>query len=1535
MAETLRIEIPVETVDNTEPELSNITKGFEKMEKAADSANSSAKRAGNTVTQFDRQAEKTEKSLARWAKEKYEILLEAKDKISPVLSTVGSGLKSFAGKTWSITMKAVDLVTSPLRGIINLLKNPVLQAGAVLGISFSLKDTVDTYADFEATMSRVKALSNATEGQMEKLTQKAKDMGADTKFSGTESAEAFTYMAQAGWKVEDMVDGIGGIMSLAAADGLDLATTTDIVSNALTAFGLKADSAARFADVLAVASSATNTDVSGLGEAFQYIAPVAGALKYSIEDVSLALGLMSNNAVKGSMAGTSLKTSLANMASPTSEMSEAMNKYNISLTDSEGNTKSLKEVIDNLRESLGGLSETEQTAVASMIFGKEAMAGMLGIINTSAEDYKKLTEEIENSQGAADRMAETMQDNLSGAFEQLGGAVETVQLTMGERLEPYLLSLSKWIEGNMPGIENMVSEFFDMFDRKYEKFQNHVKEMTSSDEWKNADFFGKIDIAWDEFIAEPFSEWWNSKGKAKFADFAQDIGKGIGTGLKAGVLTLLGIDISETIDEGVSIGASFARGFSEGFDFKAVSEKLLQGFGNLIKNAGKLLPGGEAADLSSVLSAVMIGKIASPFLSMGKGAFSVGKTLLAKGEAGTSMAGDLGTVLLGSAAKGTGLKGLGATMGMTGLKLGSGASSGAGLIAAGTAATAGAVAAGATLISGAMDAYRVIKSEDEDEISAYKKSALLKGGGVAAGAAAGAAIGSIIPGVGTAVGALAGAGIGGIAGWLSGNKVKKDYQQNAEEMQAMADKVQAVYTDAGVTIEKTSKFANKSLKDAFNDSELSAEEFATMFQESCSDVMSEAFGNIKLSLTEIKKLAEEITFGGMKEGIEEFNTAVSNTESSLSSLKSAVTDIKRENWKVSLGMELSETDKDGYKTAIENFLDTSQTYIDDNHYEATVALKLLTGDNADISGIDSYYSELKEQLSSLGDKLTSSVNIAMSDSVITLDEAAELESLQQQITDITNKLTDAQNEAELEAIGIKFKTSGADLSPETFTALQEQLNSYVDSAEESYGNALTVTLTNLKLQLSDGAITQEEYDSLVASATEGYKAQIAGLNIKVETFNLQTIADAYASQLEGILPEIEGTTVEKLQTALNNALLQKPDTSSWDESFIKDVFDLDGLEEEYRQNISELLIAAAESVPSSVKEQIVQSYKNSVPSVEEIMEAIDWDTFNTEMFEEIVGKQQHMINPDSDWSILDPVLEGVSEENLNTAMRNYAQRIHDALENNLDPAALSDFMKTYMSDAMSQYGPVSNEYYEQLISEWQEAGTNFGTALNTGASSSITGYSSVLKSDLQTALDTATSSPFSVNPTVNVFPRYNITSLPSIATNISASKHAAGGYVSGPQLSWLAEEGYGEFVIPTAPSRRSRALELYEQAGIALGVSAHADGGYVGGSNLSDTASDYNLLTETNRNASSSYNETVEDNQTDTVPVLTEERKTGSTSVQVSVQMSPKFTISGEQDEESIMQVIRKHMKEMADELGGEIAGKLEEVFSNMPLKEA
>ena len=297
-------------------------------------------------------------------------------------------------------------------------------------------------AEFQSQMSTVKAISNASAGDMEKLQKKAEEMGRSTAFTATEAGEAMEYMAMAGWKTEDMLGGIEGIMNLASASGEELGAVSDIVTDALTAFGLSASDAGHFSDVLAQASSNANTDVSNMGATFQKVAPVAGALGYSVEDMSLGIGLMANASIKAEVAGTSLKTALANMAKPTKQQAEYMDKYGISLTKSDGTMKSFGEVVENLRGSLGGLSEQEKIAAATAIFGKESMSGMLAIINASEADYNKLTEAVYNCDGAAKQMAETKLDNFEGQVIKMKSAWDALQVSLGQMLLPTLQNLA-------------------------------------------------------------------------------------------------------------------------------------------------------------------------------------------------------------------------------------------------------------------------------------------------------------------------------------------------------------------------------------------------------------------------------------------------------------------------------------------------------------------------------------------------------------------------------------------------------------------------------------------------------------------------------------------------------------------------------------------------------------------------------------------------------------------------------------------------------------------------------------------------------------------------------------------------------------------------------------------------------------------------------------------------------------------------------------------------------------------------------------
>lgn len=1560
MAETVRIEIPIETVDNTDPELSKVTQNLNKMKDAADKANSSTKKAGETVSKFDKSAQKTQKSLASWAKEKYEVLLEAKDKISPALQTIGSGLKNFGSRAWNVTLKAVDYATAPIRGVINLLKNPILQAGAVLGVSVGLADTINTYKDFEAAMSQVQAISGSTQSDLTRLTAKAKEMGATTKFTAAESAEAFNYMAMAGWNAEQMMGGIEGILNLAAASGEDLGTTSDIVTDALTAFGLKASDATHFSDVLAQASSSANTDVGMMGETFKYVASMAGSLSYSIEDVALMTGLMANSGIKSTQAGTALNSVLTRLATNSSGAADAIAALGVNFYDSAGNARPLGTVMGELREATKGMNQEQKSNLANTVAGMEAQKGLLAILNASEEDYNKLADAISNADGASKRMSDTMMDNLSGDITLFQSAVDGLKISLGERMSnSWLRDIVQWLTAQVPKAEQLFSDAMDSAERKLDSIKRKFKDISATDEWQNADFFGKGKILWDEYIVQPFSEWWSSKGKAKINVIAGDIGNAIGTGLTVGIATILGIDVSETIDEGNTLGASFAKGFSEGFDFDAVASKLWDGLGSVISKASKLLPGGESADLSSVLSAALLMKIATPLVGMGKGAAGLGKAIFGKGTAGTSLAG----TLMGSAATGSGLLGKSA---MLAIDLGAGnlaggASMGAGALAAtGMAAGAGAIAGGATLISAGIDTYKAIKSDNKAEKSAYGESAAWKAGGVAAGAAAGAAIGSIIPGLGTAVGALVGAGVGGIAGWIKGNKVKEEYQDNVEEMEKQAERAKRVYEVTGLSIDKV-HFANDDLNEAMKDTNLTAEELANYINEDMAKVAQEAFGDITLSLTEIKDLAQEITFGKSIESVTEFSKATDTVSSDLASLKSTISDLKKQNWKASLGMELDETEKDDYKKAIDNFAKSASQYIEDNHYQATVALKLINGSGADTTGLDNMYSGMKTQIDDLTAQLSDKVTIALQDGVIQLDEQDEILNLQQQIQDITSKLSSAQEEASLDVLKIKYG-SGAGLTYDSFTQMQEELKAQVQSWSENYDSALEITLTNLKLQLSEGAISQEDYDAAVQEATQNYTAQMNEMNVRVQSFNLDTIAEAWDTQLNGILPDLDGSLSEKLQTAMNAALLEKPDVSAWTQEDVMKWFDLDGIDTSAFENIYAELKATAEQAPQGVKDEIIQNYKDSIPTAEEIKEAIDWDSLTNEDWSELMESITGPIEGESIGLNSEDMKKKMSDyygEYFESVKTSYSEALHNALEEANSEDTLNSFMEQYMPDVsnIDFIGPYSQAIYDQLSTlDLSKADMEaLKTSLSDGVATAIEGADmdkvnaalDIVKGNVETSASTKFGAGYNVTMPLTVTFDYSVSNptmpsymFPSSSFNITPKKHAAGGYVSGgPQLSWLAEEGWGEFVIPTNPSRRADALDLYQKAGAALGVQEHAEGGYVAGSNSGSKLTDYNLFSEAIKNAPiGNYEATgdnTEDNPTVYEPVSVQPEQSGgnSISVPVNVSVSPQFVIesSGGKSEDDIMAIIRKNMKAMADELGGEIADRLEKVFSNMP----
>lgn len=438
------IDIVVQTQDNVSPGLD---------------------RASKKLRGFDKSVEKTQARLKGFARAEYEVVLRALDRITPTSMRASERLRSLTGrsynavigaidrtaakvreaqtrltaltgKAWMVTIAAKNTISEKASGAVNGAVQSVTGMGAQMiagaGIGYGIYDTIKTYKDFQQQMSTVAAISGATGGELDALTAKAKEMGAITSFSATESAKAFEYMGMAGWKSEDMISGIAGIMNLAAASGEELGHVSDIVTDALTAFGLKASDSAHFADVLAQAATNSNTNVGMMGYTFKYAAPIAGALGYSIEDVGVAIGLMANAGIKGEQAGTSLRKIFSSIASPADQAAQILEEWGISATDASGKVKPLLGTMKELRAQFKVLTQTEQLDRAYSLVGEEAKSGFLAMMNASDADFEKLVESLNNAEGAAQKMADIRLDNLAGDMEQLGGAWETFQLSIME-----------------------------------------------------------------------------------------------------------------------------------------------------------------------------------------------------------------------------------------------------------------------------------------------------------------------------------------------------------------------------------------------------------------------------------------------------------------------------------------------------------------------------------------------------------------------------------------------------------------------------------------------------------------------------------------------------------------------------------------------------------------------------------------------------------------------------------------------------------------------------------------------------------------------------------------------------------------------------------------------------------------------------------------------------------------------------------------------------------------------------------------------
>ncbi len=405
---------------------------LETLKTAAEQAEQALKDGTITQDQYDglqREIVETEqklKSLEEQAKQSGTALQEIAAK-GEKLKTVGDNVTNVGKKFLPVTAGVVGLGTA----------------------------AVKTAADFDSAMSKVAAVSGATGSDLEALRDKAREMGEKTKFSASEAAEAMNYMAMAGWKTEDMLSGIEGVMNLAAASGEDLATTSDIVTDALTAFGLTAKDSGHFADILAAASSNANTNVSMMGETFKYCAPIAGALGFSAEDTAEAIGLMANAGIKGSQAGTSLRTIMNNLSGEVKICGSSIGEVTVATTNADGSMRDLSDILADCRTAFAGLTESEKAQAAESLVGKNAMSGFLALMNAGEADIEKLSSAIDNCDGSAASMAETMNDNLAGQLQILKSQLEELAIYFGELLMPAIRTIVGWIQKFVDWLNSM------------------------------------------------------------------------------------------------------------------------------------------------------------------------------------------------------------------------------------------------------------------------------------------------------------------------------------------------------------------------------------------------------------------------------------------------------------------------------------------------------------------------------------------------------------------------------------------------------------------------------------------------------------------------------------------------------------------------------------------------------------------------------------------------------------------------------------------------------------------------------------------------------------------------------------------------------------------------------------------------------------------------------------------------------------------------------------------------------------------------
>lgn len=774
--------------------------------------------------------------------------------------------------------------------------------------------------------------------------------------------------------------------------------------------------------------------------------------------------------------------------------------------------KSLGEPLMMLRE-IGALSAEQEEKIKEIATG----SGDIG------EKWEKIAGQFKNTDGMMKEMSNQMNNLLLGVKSFFKN---NLYMKLGEgitqSLKPFLIDFRKWRSDNADLIASWAEQIKDFAADASEKVLGVVRRTASrankimqSDEFQSADIFGKIGMLWEGAIKNPFADWWKSTvvpwwdetAVPWMAEKAGSLGTTIGGGLSSAILTLLGADATGVAGQGGEIARSFVQGFVDAFEGSKIADAFIDAIGNIwdaMPMWAKMLIGGIGISKAAGGIANMAGGVAK---------FAGGASKVLGGETAmqTALSGgaaSFGTFLTGKTAGGIG--------GMTGARL----------AAIGGGAALGGIMGGATAVSGAYDLYRGFQDKDNTR----KASGGMKLGGVGAGAAIGAMFGG-------PAGALIGAGVGGIAGWIGSNKIKKNAAENAKSLEDLTTQA----------------------KDSSQASDVLAKK---------QEYLAQTLGDVKLSYSEIQEVASNFLARGMTENMSAFSSATVNANKSMQTLEGTAETLNKLNWKASVGFKFDEEGQAEYTKAVEDYIASAEKVIEDKHYEFTAAVSMLIdpkGKNGKsiIESGDEFYNSLQEDLDATETKLTKEVKIALKDGVIDADEQKIISDLQGKIAEITEKVTNAENTAKMEALKIKF--GGGAIDSESFAQLQEEIAAQIAASTTSYDEALTASITSLKLQLDEGAIDQATYDEQIAQLTEGYEANVGEIHANAESLQLEILGDAF---------DIDQ---DQLSAALHNSLSEGIQPMNWSAEQASRFLNVEGLSAQAATGIGTALQSVAET----------------------------------------------------------------------------------------------------------------------------------------------------------------------------------------------------------------------------------------------------------------------------------------------------------------------------------------------------------------------